>query len=148
MRLYRVQLVFNNTKYCILQLPTKDNLDIVRKAWWQAIILAYKNIEACPMRMPLEMRIMGSSDVLMAPQRGNTHGTCAIEVLTPRFMENEWHQFAQAVLDQWMSLRNWHGKPLNIRPHWAKEWYVSYLYFLSILQTKKAFKLLSHKDTR
>lgn len=77
------------------------------------------------MRMPLEMRIMADSDVLMAPQRGNKNGTCAIEVLTPRFMENEWKGFAQAVLDQWMTLRNWNEQKLNIRPHWAKEWYVS-----------------------
>ena len=79
------------------------------------------------MRMPLEMRIMADSNVLMAPQRGNTNGTCAIEVLTPRFMENEWKKFAQAVLDKWMTLRDWNGngQKLNIRPHWAKDWYVS-----------------------
>ncbi|EEP77575.1 predicted protein [Uncinocarpus reesii 1704] len=95
---------------------------IVRKAWWQAILLTYKEIKTCPLRMPLEMRIMGSSDVLMAPQRGNKLGTCAIEVLTPRFMEAEWHGFAQEMIDKWMTLRDWKGKKLNIRPHFAKEW--------------------------
>ncbi|KAH8690619.1 hypothetical protein BGW36DRAFT_401032 [Talaromyces proteolyticus] len=107
-----------------IPLPTRDNLDIVRKAWWQVITLAYRpeNIAICPMRMPLEMRIMGDSNVLMAPQRGNTNGTCAIEVLTPWFMEDEWPRFAQAVLDEWMILRQWNNQTLNIRPHWAKEW--------------------------
>lgn len=58
---------------------------------------------------------------------GNTNGTCAIEVLTPRFMENEWKKFTQAVLDKWMTLRDWNGngQKLNIRPHRAKECYVS-----------------------
>ncbi|KAE8148749.1 hypothetical protein BDV25DRAFT_141489 [Aspergillus avenaceus] len=107
-----------------IPLPTKDNLDIVRKAWWQVILLAYKphNIAKCPMRMPLEMRIMGDSDVLMAPQRSNTNGTCSIEVLTPQSMEAKWPRFAQEVLNEWMQLRNWDNLDLNIRPHWAKEW--------------------------
>ncbi|KAI1359365.1 putative oxidoreductase [Xylaria arbuscula] len=105
-----------------IPIPTADSLDIVRKAWWQAILLVYDNKSTCPMRMPLEMRIMGDSDVLMAPQRGNKHGTCAIEVLTPLFMENEWESFAQKMLDRWMSLRTYSTPKLNIRPHWAKEW--------------------------
>ncbi|KXG54556.1 FAD-binding, type 2 [Penicillium griseofulvum] len=105
-----------------IPIPTKENLEIVRKAWWQAILVTYETKATCPMRMPLEMRITADSDVLMAPQRGNIHGTCAIEVLTPRFMESEWKGFAQLVLDQWMTLRKWNGQNLNIRPHWAKEW--------------------------
>ncbi|EER30008.1 hypothetical protein D8B26_007284 [Coccidioides posadasii str. Silveira] len=98
------------------------DLGIVRKAWWQAILLTYENIATCPMRMPLEVRIMGGSDVLMAPQYGNKLGTCAMEILTPRFMEAEWHDFAQAMIDKWMTLRQWNGQDLNIRPHFAKEW--------------------------
>lgn len=74
------------------------------------------------MRMPLEMRITGDSDVVMAPQRGNTLGTCAIEVLTLEYCANIWPPFAQTVLDKWMGVRTYDGHKLNIRPHWAKEW--------------------------
>ena len=74
------------------------------------------------MRMPLEMRIMGDSDILMAPQRGNKSGTCAIEVLTLQSCAEIWPAFAQDVLNKWMELRNFEGHKLNIRSHWAKEW--------------------------
>ncbi|KAF5561301.1 oxidoreductase [Fusarium napiforme] len=51
----------------------------VQQAWWNAIVLAYKNSKACPMRIPLEMRIMGVSDVIMALQCGNALGNiCAV----------------------------------------------------------------------
>lgn len=67
---------------------------------------------------------MKDSDVLMAPQKGNTLGTCSIEALTPLYMDAEWPAFAQKLLDKWMALRTFKGaaKRLNIRPHWAKEW--------------------------
>ncbi|KAF4952796.1 hypothetical protein FSARC_12567 [Fusarium sarcochroum] len=58
----------------------------VQQAWWDAILLSYKNSDKCPMRMPLEMRIMGGSDVIMAPQRGNSLGTCSIEA-------KEWYNY-------------------------------------------------------
>ena len=74
------------------------------------------------MRMPLEMRIMGDSDILMAPQRGNKLGTCAIEIITLQSCAKIWPAFAQDILNQWMELRNFEGHKLNIRPHWAKEW--------------------------
>ena len=73
------------------------------------------------MRMPLEMRIMGGSDVIMAPQRGNTMGTCSIEVLTLQNCKDIWQPFAQDVLDKWMGYKH-EGKFLRTRPHWAKEW--------------------------
>ena len=79
------------------------------------------------MRMPLEMRIMGGSDVVMAPQRGNDLGTCSIEVLTLEYNADIWAPFAQDVLNKWMELREFEGRKLNIRPHWAKEWYVIFL---------------------
>jgi hypothetical protein len=74
--------------------------------------------------MPLEMRIMGDSNVVMAPQRGNKWGTCSIEVLTLQASAKEagWEGFAQSVLDKWMSYRDGDGKLLKTRPHWAKEW--------------------------
>jgi hypothetical protein len=94
----------------------------VQRAWWDAIITCYANTSTAPMRMPLEMRIMGSSNVTMAPQRGNTLGTCAIEILTLGAVANIWEPYAQQVLDKWMRYKDADGKPLSVRPHWAKEW--------------------------
>jgi len=72
--------------------------------------------------MPLEMRIMGDSNVIMAPQRGNSLGTCSIEILTLQDCKEKWHPYAQELLDTWMSYEDSMGKRLNTRPHWAKEW--------------------------
>ncbi|KAL0931490.1 uncharacterized protein CTRU02_214225 [Colletotrichum truncatum] len=97
----------------------------IQRAWWDAILTAYteENRLKCPMRMPLEMRIMGGSNVIMAPQRGNELGTCSIEVLTLHAASNIWIPFAQQVLDKWMALKDPNTQqPLKIRPHWAKEW--------------------------
>lgn len=96
---------------------------IVQRAWWDAIAITYQNAKTCPMRMPLEMRIFGGSDVIMAPQRGNNLGTCAIEVLTLESCKDIWLPFAQQVLDKWMGYTH-NGKELRTRPHWAKEWAV------------------------
>jgi hypothetical protein len=95
----------------------------VQRAWWDAIKACYDNVNTCPMRMPLEMRIMGSSNITMAPQRGHTFGTCAIEILTLKAVANIWEPFAQQVLDKWVSYKDNDDKPIVIRPHWAKEWY-------------------------
>lgn len=73
--------------------------------------------------MPLEMRVMGASEVTMAPQRGNKLGTCAIEVLTLRALSGIWEPYAQQVLDKWTSYKDNEGNRLAVRPHWAKEWY-------------------------
>jgi hypothetical protein len=124
------------------------DFDVVQRTWWDAILSVYdpRNIETCPQRMPLEMRIMGGSDVTMAPQRGNTLGTCAIEVLTLVECADIWPAYAQEVVDKWilaaggvqgvslpnLSNNNTDGKittayaqsspNVHIRPHWAKEW--------------------------
>jgi hypothetical protein len=76
------------------------------------------------MRLTLELRIMGGSDLLMAPQHGNQHGTASIEVLSiPDVVaDGEWEGFLQQVVDIWMSYTDGEGKPLNVRPHWGKEW--------------------------
>ncbi|KAG8670961.1 hypothetical protein FPOAC2_04226 [Fusarium poae] len=105
-------------------LKTKRYFSVVQRAWWDAILTTYANSQSCPMRMPLEMRIMGDSNVIMAPQRGNKFGTCSIEILTLNSAKDIWKPFAQTVLDKWMSLENPLTKQsLKIRPHWAKEWY-------------------------
>ena len=96
--------------------------------------------------MPLEMRILGTSSSLLAAQRDNTLGTCAIEILTLESTPRElWHDFAQGVLDTWYAEAEKAGKEIGgeamealgvkalgvkahgtgevrVRPHWAKEW--------------------------
>ncbi|KAL3472464.1 hypothetical protein BJX99DRAFT_262252 [Aspergillus californicus] len=105
--------------------PTKPDFSIVQRAWWDVIKLVYNDAEdkddpSSPMRVTLELRIMGGSDVLMAPQRGNNLGTASIEVLTipDAVADNEWINFIQKVCELWMS----YGDELNVRPRWAKEW--------------------------
>ena len=105
--------------------PDKIDFSIVQRAWWDAILKVYepKYRKTCPQRMPLEMRIMGGSDVVMAPQRHNVLGTCSIEVLTLQTLSDQWFGMAQEILDQWMSYKDPNtGKRLNSRPHWAKDW--------------------------
>jgi hypothetical protein len=77
------------------------------------------------MRLALEMRLTGGSNVILAPQRGNSLGTVSIEVLTPlNTSPADWQEFLQQISDLWTSYRGDGGKGeyLNSRPHWAKEW--------------------------
>lgn len=103
--------------------PTKPDYSVVQKAWWDIINLTYED-DSTPMRLTMELRIMGDSKLLMAPQYGNTHGTASIEVLSvPDVVaDNEWEPFLQRVADLWLSYKDNHGALLNVRPHWAKEW--------------------------
>ena len=104
---------------------TEPDWSVCQRAWWDAISEVYKwkaNGKA-PMRLTLEMRIMGGSNVTMAPQFGNQHGTCSIEVLTTVNTDrDDWKQFIQDVTDRWLAITDSSGGALNIRPHWAKEW--------------------------
>jgi hypothetical protein len=76
-----------------------------------------------PVRVALEMRLTGGSDVLLAPQRGNTNGTVSIEVLTHvETPKDYWQHFLQQIADKWTSYTDREGKVLVARPHWAKEW--------------------------
>ncbi|RDA94540.1 hypothetical protein CP533_2744 [Ophiocordyceps camponoti-saundersi (nom. inval.)] len=106
--------------------PTKPDMSLVQRAWWDIINLVYATSNraddrSSPMRLALELRIMGGSDVILAPQHGNL-GTASIEVLTvpDTVADGEWKEFLQNVADIWMG----YGSPaqLNVRPHWAKEW--------------------------
>jgi len=100
---------------------TRDHT-VIQRAWWDAITLHYQRADA-PMRVALEMRLTGSSQILLAPQLNNTLGTISIEVLTtPITPEAAWRSFMQQVTDQWTSYRSPNGEYLNARPHWAKEW--------------------------
>jgi hypothetical protein len=102
--------------------PTRADWSICQRAWWDVIRNVYERADA-PMRIALEMRIMGGSNITMAPQHGNRLGTCSIEVLTnQRTPAREWKRFMQDIANLWMSYEDSHGKPLNVRPHWAKQW--------------------------
>ncbi|KAB8302050.1 hypothetical protein EYC80_005502 [Monilinia laxa] len=100
----------------------------IRQAWWDIIQLCYRDSET-PMRLTLELRIMGDSDLILAPQRGNRWGTASIEILSvpDAVTDEEWAPFCQEVVDLWAGLRGamvvgGKEEPLNVRPHWAKEW--------------------------
>ena len=87
------------------------------------------------MRLTLEMRVTGGSDVIMAPQCGNELGTCSIEVLTTlNADQGDWARFGQTVIDAWSRLSDTTGRPLNIRPHWAKQWQGFQVHGMPILQ--------------
>lgn len=103
--------------------PSKPDYSIVQRAWWDIINLTYEDDDT-PMRLTMEMRIMGDSDLIMAPQNGNKHGTASIEVLTipDSVTDNEWVPFLQRVADLWMGYKDSNGVLLNVRSHWAKEW--------------------------
>jgi hypothetical protein len=106
--------------------PTKPDWSVCQRAWWDAIRLVYdsaKGSSDTPMRLTLEMRVMGGSSILLAPQYGNTFGTCSIEVLTHcNTPAAEWQAFKQKILDAWTAYRAVDNTLLNARPHWAKEW--------------------------
>lgn len=102
--------------------PSKPDWSICQQAWWDVIAAIYAREDA-PMRIALEMRIMGGSNITMAPQYGNSLGTCSIEVLTNLNVDpKEWLAFMQEIADKWTSYKDPAGNRLNVRPHWAKQW--------------------------
>ncbi|ELU37650.1 cholesterol oxidase, substrate-binding domain-containing protein [Rhizoctonia solani AG-1 IA] len=89
---------------------------------WDAISVVYSRDDG-PMRLALEMRLTGGSNMILAPQRGNNFGTTSIEVLTiPNTPRDQWQSFLQQVADAWTGYTDSNGTHLNSRPHWAKEW--------------------------
>jgi hypothetical protein len=98
---------------------SKPDWMMVRKAWWSVVDLVYRSANS-PMRLAMDMRITGDSDIIMAPERGNSHGTVAIEIgsVTDTVSEEEWQTFCQAFVDGLTALAP-EGK---LRPHWGKEW--------------------------
>ncbi|KAI4728000.1 hypothetical protein E4T49_04188 [Aureobasidium sp. EXF-10728] len=93
---------------------SKPDWTVVRKAWWSVIDLVYRSANS-PMRLAMDMRITGDSDIIMAPQRGNIHGTVALEVgsVTDSVTEEEWQTFCQGLVDaltplapeEWVKMR-------------------------------------------
>lgn len=129
--------------------PRRPDFGVVKRAWWDAIRLVYDDYErdgSAPMRVTLEMRIMGGSDVLMAPQHGNAPwGTASIEVLTipDADKDGEWAGFVQRVTDKWISYTDNDGAKLNVRPHWAKEWDG---YQMGGMDARQYLKTVAYKD--
>lgn len=107
----------------VLRTTQTIDLSIVQRAWWDAIVTCYSDIDSSPQRMPLEMRIMSDSQVTLAPQRGHPLGSCAIEILTLHNVADIWPAYAQKVLDKWTDYRDATGALVPVRPHWAKEWH-------------------------
>ena len=59
---------------------------------------------------------MGGSDVTMAPQYGNKHGTLSIEPVSTRMVHEEvWEDFKEELAMVWMSYKDFDGTPLNTR---------------------------------
>ena len=106
--------------------PSQSDWEICQRAWWDVISEVYRwerEFGKAPMQLALEMRITADSNVTMAPQHGNKLGTCSIEVLTTINTDPaDWQAFMQGVVDKWASHTDSNGVPLNIRPHWAKQW--------------------------
>ena len=113
------------------------------QAWWDAVDLIEKSEEAgvFAVDMALELRVMGGSEVsqsnhyltphsalhsslsqvLMAPQFGNKHGTLAIEPVSTRIVHKEiWEDFKVELAKKWMNYRDHDGTLLKSRVHWAK----------------------------
>ena len=65
---------------------------------------------------------MGGSEVTMAAQYGNKHGTLSIEPVSTRMVHKEvWEDFKEELAMVWMSYTDFDGTPLNTRlvtPDW------------------------------
>jgi hypothetical protein len=118
----------------IPEIDGKIDLDFVRQLWWTSIdaIDEEKKNGNYPVRVALEMRLMGGSKTTLATQYGNKW-TCAIEVLsfleTPGFLG-----FAEKLVDRWYRIS--HGRKCKLRLHWAKQWVkvngMEYIDFLKV----------------
>ncbi|AYV83313.1 MAG: hypothetical protein Hyperionvirus5_119 [Hyperionvirus sp.] len=113
----------------IIPIPEKNgkpDWSICQRAWWDAIvaIYEYKNkYNRYPVNIALEMRLLGDSNMFLAPERANAFGSISIEVVTFAYTEEtEWREFTQYLTDKWSSYKDHNGKPINVRPHWAKQW--------------------------
>jgi hypothetical protein len=112
---------FINTANPTLATGIKRDWTVVQKAWWDAILLMQSNPSV--VRVALELRIMGDSQILLAPQRGNVLGTCSIEILsnfnTPK---DVWKEFCQRLTEKWVNYVDSTGRRVRARPHWCKQW--------------------------
>ena len=100
----------------------KRDWSITQKAWWDAVLLMQS--DPSKVRVALEMRIMGGSDVHLAPMRGYNLGTTSIEILTtPNTVPADWLPFCQKLTNIWLNYRDRStGNRVKARPHWCKQW--------------------------
>lgn len=120
-----------------LEIPVKRYPDgsfdwtVTQLAWWDLIKLVYDTFPVddpeadTPFRLSLELRIMGGSEMLLAPQSGYD-ATCSLLLKTPDVVNpDDWNQFIQQVSDMWLRYDH-KGVRLRSRPHWAKQWPETY----------------------
>jgi hypothetical protein len=101
--------------------PVKRDWNLVQKAWWDGVLLMHSSPSI--VRVALEMRVMGGSQVHLAPQNGYTNGACSIEILTtPNTLPRDWEPFCQRLTDIWLNYRDGTGNLVRARPHWCKQW--------------------------
>lgn len=105
--------------------PTQPDWSYAQRAWWDAITLA-QNDPTGAVRVGIEMRMIGPSTAILAPQQGSEFGFASIEIVTSLSAgeDNTWIPLVQSIIDKWTSY-DVGGVPLIIRPHWAKMWYVA-----------------------
>jgi len=103
----------------------KRDYQLVQRAWWDGISAIYNAKSNAPVRVSLEVRLTGGSNVVLAPQRGNTNGTCSIEILstlnTLGGKRDVWSPFRTVMSEKMSSYKDERGNYLNARPHWAKQ---------------------------
>jgi len=98
---------------------------ICQRAWWDLICLMYeyrytKNYN--PVQVTIEMRMVGNSNMYLAPEHGNHHGTCSIEFSTTGHADEKlWLEFCQQINNIWYNYKDRNGNFLKVRPHLAKE---------------------------
>merc|ERR1719495_477056 len=123
-----LHLVSTNLFEVNIPIPAKSdgtpNWEIVKRSWMDMMEVSdeFNQQGLYPSDLGLESRLMAGSDLLLAPQHGNKW-TQSIEVsASPLVPRHIWEQFKNALALRWSKLVDpMTGKPLNIRPHWAKE---------------------------
>lgn len=104
--------------------PTQPDWSYAQRAWWDALTIA-QNDPTGAIRVGIEMRIIGPSTAILAPQQGSEFGFASIELVTSvsAGVDNTWVPLVQQIVDKWTSY-SVGGERLVTRPHWAKMWWV------------------------
>jgi hypothetical protein len=106
---------------------------LARRAYWDAVKICYEDEHASgAVRIGVEMRMIGDSELTLGPQRGNTNGTASIEIVSTPVAGLEhkgeegtggpWRKVVQRIVEGWMKLEGTEGGKINTRVHWAKDW--------------------------
>jgi len=133
----------------LIEIPVKGNepdLDFVRQLWWIGVNLIedYKRCDKYPVRIALEMRLMGGSKALLAPQYGNKY-TCAIEVLSLLDNHDEFLEFAEKLVNLWYDFSS--ANNARFRLHWGKGWTkIKGVDYIDFLRANMAPELAAFKN--